>query len=259
VSFASATILLVVFIVPGVMFVSGLVFRDRFRRSVVQANVIGEVAFALVVAIVLHLAVLVPLGALTGVTPATVLSPVLATEEGAVMPEPGTLQRAALPVLVYAAAIAVVGFLLGLSIGSLIRRGRLRFFATHRWAYDLMDDDEHGAVWAHVMTDIVNDGSALMFSGALREFYLTEDGRIAHLVLSDCDRFFMPLQPDMLRAGQRKLFDPGEAAASRQVWNYLSISGEHIANVAFEKLPRIVATAGSVRALEEALRTAGTR
>jgi hypothetical protein len=173
------------------------------------------------------------------------------------LPAVRQLERAALPVLGYSAVITVAGFLLGLGAGALIRRGRLRFFATHRWAYDLTDDDRRGVVYAHVMTDTVNDGHVLMYSGVLREFYLTEDGRIAHLVLSDCDKFFMPLTPARTRAGQARLFDPEDAAAARRIWNYLSISGDHIANVAFEKLPRIVATPGSVRALDEALGRAG--
>jgi hypothetical protein len=56
VSVAWTTAALVVLLLPGVFFIAGLSSRERFAREIVRASAVGEIAFALFVALLIHLA-----------------------------------------------------------------------------------------------------------------------------------------------------------------------------------------------------------
>jgi hypothetical protein len=54
-SVAWTTVAIIVVLLPGIFFIAGLAAHERQPREIVRASVVGEIAFALFVAILIHL------------------------------------------------------------------------------------------------------------------------------------------------------------------------------------------------------------
>jgi hypothetical protein len=111
-----------------------------------------------------------------------------------------------------------------------------------------------GAVTAYVMTKEKFEDRILMYQGVLKEFYLSGDGHLSYVVLTDCSRYYMRLEEDNPRTTHRiDIFREGQM---QRKWNYLAIDGTCIANIVFDKSPEIRRTPGGDEALKKALREA---
>src|SRR5262249_9779839 len=133
-------------------------------------------------------------------------------------------------------ATALLGFVLGYVVSMGFVTGHLRYFAKHKWIYDVIDSDRKGGVvTAYVMTTTVENNRALMYKGRLHEFYLTPDGCWSYVVLKDCTKYFLNFEHDVPDTSkQLSLFkDVGKARVLRS-WDYLMIPGAQIANILFD-------------------------
>jgi hypothetical protein len=244
-SLAWTTVLIVVFLLPGILFHAGLYSRDRIPREIVRAGVIGDIGAAVLVSLIVHLAGLALLSA-SGVSAERTLGALGQLTEGERGRWAELLDRDALPLGLYAVVSGIVGFVggLGLAVTGL--------FVTHRWAMELKSS-KHALVTAYVMTRTIVDDKVLMYRGGLTEFFLKPDGSISYIVLNDCRRFYMSHQGDELRMG-RQLPVVGElekrVAGS---WNRLAIDSANISNILFEKSPSVSETEAGKEALRKAL------
>ncbi|MFS8036425.1 hypothetical protein ACI7BZ_05560 [Xanthobacter sp. AM11] len=104
------------------------------------------------------------------------------------------------------------------------------------------------------MTKIECNNNVLMYEGILSEFYLDNEGRFTYIVLQNCYRYSMEFNSRALDLhSQLPLFK--DQFNRSQIWNYLTISGENIANVLFEKVGSLDDSAEGTQVLDEAIST----
>lgn len=244
-SIAWTTVLVIVFLFPGILFHVGLYAWERIPREIVRVGVIGEIAVAVFVSIAVHLLAWLLLGwadvrldallatavALDSSSPTSA-----ATVIGAWGPTCGG----------YVLASGTFGFLAGLALGW------TGVFATHKWARELRSPDV--LVTVYVMTKTVIDDKALMYRGGLTEFYLKPDGSISYLVLNGAQKFHMSATDDHWSMTEAHLlFGPDDGEGRAKSWSFLAIDGANIANILFEKSPEIDVTGSGADALNKAL------
>jgi hypothetical protein len=249
-SVAWTTAALVVLLLPGVFFIAGLSSRERFAREIVRASAVGEIAFALFIAIIIHLAAYGILQ-LVRFDAERFFRPFLENLPPRHMAHFGVkrISRG----LVYVLATATAGYGLGYWAAALIagqgipqrfsglsERARrlarwLRRLAAHGWIYEIT---EAPAVNAYVLTTTSAHDRFIIYKGVLREHYLNPDGTFAYIVLTSVSSYFMHMDQKHPTTGeQRKIFDPVEEAEEGP--RYFVISGEHIANVILDTSPGV--------------------
>jgi hypothetical protein len=242
-SVAWTTILIIALLFPGVFFFVGLSLKERFSREVVRSNAIGEVGWAILVALLLHLLAYAAL-AHFGFDLSDFLDPLTTYASWT------TLRSGVGIVLkggIYTAIMAVIGLALGIVAAT------LPLFARHKWITVVNQSMKEGIVTAFVMTTTVHNNRALMYKGVLSEFYMTLDGSLTYVVLKSCSRFFMKMDGDgPTTTAQVKLF--GTAQESRDSWDYLFIDAKNISNILFDPSPEIKTSDKGNEALERALR-----
>jgi hypothetical protein len=244
-SLAWATIFIVIFLLPGILYHAGLYSRDRIPRDVIRTGVVGEIAAAVFLSIIIHL-----LGWTTlrwfGVSTGDVVEPLAQIAAGPPERWGPILDRMAFPFGLYVIGAGAGGFAAGWAMA------RTGLFATHKWAVELKTSKD-ALVTAYVMTNTVLDDKVLMYRGGLTEFYLKPDGSISYIVLNDCRRFSMSPQGEELRAGrQLSLFDKQDEHAPR-TWSRFAIDSASISNILFEKSPALSETKAGQEALRKAL------
>lgn len=243
-SVAWTTIAVIALLFPGVFFFLGLSTTERFSREVVRSNAIGDVGLAILVALCLHLAVYAILSP-AGFDLAQFLEPLANYDKS---PNLGPLITLVVWGAGYTIFMAVIGWLLGLGAAT------LPFFTRHKWITTVNRSMQEGIVTAYVMTTTVQNNRALMYKGALSEFYLTIDGSLTYVVLKSCSRFFMKMDgDDPTTTEQLKLFGSAQDSRDKQSWDYLFIDAKNIANVLFDPSPEIKATSAGNEALDQAL------
>jgi hypothetical protein len=169
------------------------------------------------------------------------------------------IQRAAerlAPILVYILVTASIGGGLGGLVARGIMAGPLRFLATHKWIYDVIDANRKGGViTAYVMTTISQDNKILMYRGRLQEFFLSQDGKLSYVVLKNCARYYMNFEEKFpLTSEQLNLFGSKQDGRPKTMWDYLVIEGTNIANVLFDPSPEIKQTKEGEQALEDEIK-----
>lgn len=230
-SVAWTTIIIIALLLPGIFFFIGLAFYERLSREVVRSGVVSEVALAITIAMILHLASLTCLW-LLGFDLSAFLAPIVNYDR--LLPSvllPRIVERLG-PTVVYVLATAAIGFGIGWLVAKCIVAGPLRFLATHKWIYDIVDSDRKGrVVTAYVMTKTAENSRTLMYRGRVHEFFLSPDGRLSYITLKNCTKFFMTFNDTPQTTDQLELFDGQDHAAT---WDYLFIEGDNIANVLFD-------------------------
>ena len=241
-SVAWTTLVVIALLMPGVFFFIGYALRERYTREIVKSSAIGEVGWAVFVAIIIHLLAWAFL-ATFGFNLAFNVKQV--ADFGA-MPHwllvDHIVDRLA-PLGFYIIATALAGLLLGCALASAIARGWLPFLATHKWINEVMRAMSSGVVTAYVMTTTKENKRVLMYKGLLAEFYLSPEGKFIYVVLKTCSRFYMKFEEEAPTTGEQfQLFGPPEADRPERSWDYLLIDGSNIANILFDPSAQIVAT-----------------
>jgi hypothetical protein len=243
-SVAWTTVLIIALLFPGVFFFIGLSLPERFSREIVRSSAIGDVGWAIFVALFLHLlayAIVSP----AGFDPAKFFEPVVNYDSSKL--------GSAVTVTVWAAGYTVFMALAGMLIGWIIAIS-VPFLTRHKWITTVDRAMKEGIVTAYVMTSTVQNGRALMYKGVLSEFYLTLDGSLTYVVLKTCSRFFMRMDGDDPKTtGQLKLFGTAQDNRDKQSWDYLFIDAKNIANVLFDPSPEIRTSDEGNQALDLAL------
>lgn len=248
-SVAWTTAALIVLLLPGVFFIAGLSSRERFAREIVRASAVGEIAFALFIALLIHL---IAYGILQFLRfdAERFLRPFLET-----LPPPQMAQFAVKRIpygLIYVLTTAIAGYGVGYWASAVVagqgipqrfrrlsdRASRfarwLRRFAAHGWLYEIV---EAPAVNAYVLTTISAKERFIIYKGVLREHYLNQDGTFAYVVLTSVSSYFMHMDQMHPTTGkQTKIFDPIEEAEGSQ---YLVIGGDKIANIILDASPGV--------------------
>lgn len=227
-SVAWTTVAIVIGLLPGIFFTAGLFAHERQPREIVRASAIGEIALAVFVSLLVHLAALLALRCFR-VDLERFLQPFLAS----VPPERiahFAVERAP-AVASYALATAVAGYLSGLLASFAFTRFLPGTFLTHDWIYQL---NEAGAVNAYVLTKTTAQDRFVLYKGILRNYYFKADGTFAYVVLTSVYRSFLHMTGDYPTTGSLKEFaGPDEGDVSR----LLIISGESIANIVLDTSP----------------------
>lgn len=234
-SLAWATVALVTFLLPGLLFFVGLTFPEQFTRENARKSPLGQMAGAVFISFFLHGAafyLLQHVAAQTGWTGATIrLDYVLAAFqlEGAeadisTVDLARNLSEHSLQILLYFGVLCGAGWLVGVGTGNLVVQGKLSFLARHGWVYKMRS----GVSLAYVLTHKERLGRHLLYHGVLRDFGLKDDGTFSYVILEKVTRGY--LRMDRTGAvteidGVSPMNQPGGGAS------FLAIEGEDVANL----------------------------
>lgn len=128
-------------------------------------------------------------------------------------------------------------------------------FKTHKWVRELKGANGFSAVTAYVMTKTEQNDRILMYKGVLEEYYLTAEGRLAYVVLTNCSRFHMHIGDESPATGKHtNLFREDSISQVGRIWHSLMIDGSNIANVLFEKMPTVTFDPEMTKYLETLLK-----
>ena len=109
----------------------------------------------------------------------------------------------------------------------------------------------------YALTDIGHDGRHVMYRGFLKAFGISKEGKPLYLVLSNAMRSYMVLKadaPETATEGWKLIGSTTESAPDLpgpRLSSYLTVSGEHITNVMFDR-HAFRQTAAGLRKLESA-------
>ena len=149
---------------------------------------------------------------------------------------------------------------IGCVIRPLLRWPRLASLHKVRWLSAIASKKEVPLTRAYVVSNIAHEGRVLMYKGALKQYYFTEDGQIAYLVLADCSRGYLslmdPKKPRTSMDEAEKIGfsvpkDDGPRDGAR-VLGDLMIHGSDVANVYFERSTTSFAGADPAAFIKEA-------
>lgn len=250
-SVAWTTILIIVLLSPGVFFFIGCSMRERYAREIIKSNAIGDIGWAILIAIIIHLLAWWLLACfgydlsadLKQIADYENIPPWLLVDHGV---------KRIVPTAFYILGTAAIGLIFGCLFSWTISRGLLQFLATHKWINQVMRSMKRGLVTAYVMTTTKENKRILMYKGILAEFYLSPDGKFTYLILKSCSRFFMKFEEDApTTTTQLQLFGTGQDHRPQQVWDYLLIDGANVANVLFDPSPQIRETSAGDQLLNE--------
>ena len=247
-SVAWTTIVVIALLLPAVLLFVGLSVKDRFPKEIVRTGVVGEVAIAVFVAILFHSCAMGALW-LCGVSLEYYILPILHIE---FLPDEWWWEIIARRAPYFAGYIVGLS-LIGLALGYLL--GNTSFFITHKWTRELLATKD-ALVTAYVMTKTTIKDQTLMYKGEMKEIYFKPEGVISYIGLMNCKKFLMKSTDEGLFSGkQLSLFDYPEGLAPADAWNYLVIDGSNIANVLFDRSPRVLTNPEGEKALDEALQS----
>ncbi len=251
-SVAWTTILIIALLLPGVFFFIGFATRERYAREIVKSSAIGDVGWAVLISIIIHLLAWSVL-AFFGFNLSGRVNEFADYDR---IPHSKLIDYAVgvlWPLGLYIIATAFTGLALGGAISSLVHRGYLPFLVTHKWINEVKRSMKKGLVTAYVMTTTAENNKVLMYKGILAEFYQDRDGKFVYVVLKSCSRYFMTFEEATPKTGkQLQLF--GAPGQSDRVWDFLQINGDNIANVLFDPSPQILETTEGKTALNKALK-----
>jgi hypothetical protein len=253
-SIAWTTVVVIALLVPGVFFFIGLATYERLSRDIIRSGVISELAMAIVVAVAIHTISLSLLGA-AGFRLSQFLAPLADYDK---IPHSQLLPRLIdhlLPAAVYLGVTSIGGLALGVLAAVAIVSGPLRFLATHKWIYDIVDADRKGRiVTAFVMTNTAQNNRVLMYKGRVHELFLGPDGKLSYVALRNGSRYYMMFDgTEPTTSTQLELLGAGQITRSTALWDHLLIDGSNIANILFDSSPEIGETGEGEQALDKAL------
>jgi hypothetical protein len=264
-AFAWATVALLVFLLPGFLFLAGLTFPERFTRETAPSSPLGQLAILVSISFFMHAALYAGLGATCGaVIPCPRTALVLATfqlqgSESISLAELGANYARYGPwILLYVLVSGGLGFGLGAVTGKGVVANRLglRRLARHAWVYDLLVDPRRdGYTLAYVLTRTRQGARVLIYRGILHAFGIGDDGRFRYLVLYEPERFYLHLARGApVTSAELQAVGGGdwEMPAEWEDFSYLVIDGQEIANTFFKRYS-IRVTEEGLRELEEAL------
>jgi NADH:ubiquinone oxidoreductase subunit 5 (subunit L)/multisubunit Na+/H+ antiporter MnhA subunit len=252
-SVAWTTILIIALLLPGVFFFIGYATRERYTREIVKSSAIGDVGWAIFIAIIIHLLAWGVLS-LFGFDLASNIKQFSDYENLYRWQLVDHAVSRLLPIALYILATAISGLLLGCAFAWAVANGWLPFLATHKWINEVMRSMRRGLVTAYVMTTTKENKRVLMYKGILAEFYLSPDGKFVYVVLKTCSRYYMKFEEDApTTSEQLHLFGARQADRPQQLWDYLLIDGANIANILFDPSPQISETDEGKKELEKAI------
>ena len=260
-SLAWSTVVVLWLLSPGLAASIGFYAPLKFSRDIAPQGVLPQLALAVGISFPVHwflIAMLHWLNSSVGwslqIDFAAVLDMVQPGQAGADDGLAAKLQDNYHRIGAYYVLSVVLGYLVGLALGSLLSRGWFRGVVAHGWALRLGYAEKGKAtIFAHVLTNVRHGKLVLMYRGALRGFYIGPDGRISYVALLNAKRYFMRLEGNAPTVTDPKLQlrlvdDLPEAAVEQPVATpapadglteggeirpLLIIEGEDIANVAF--------------------------
>src|SRR5262249_34556041 len=235
-------------------FFVGLAAFERLSRDIIRTGVVSEIALAIVVAVVIH-TVAISLMSTAGFRLSGFLGPLADYDK---TPHSQFLSHSAdhlLPAIIYLGLTSLAGLGLGALAAMGVVSGPLRFLATHKWIYDIIDADRKGRiVTAFVMTNTTQNNRVLMYRGRVQELFLGADGKLSYIALRNCARYYMMFEgTEPMTSNQLELFGTKQRTRSTALSAFLLIDGSNIANVLFDSSPEIIESAEGERALDEAL------
>ncbi len=242
-SLAWVTVVLLVLLAPGLSFWWGFFSTSRFSRDVASDSILLQIAGVVMPSFLIHGLLIFALPRVQhwrGVNLLNVLA-VLQLEGAKEVPLWVLADSATNSmgwILVYVLASFLGGWLSGFAAGHLVRFRPFRSLVRRDSIYQTYLERGY-FTHAHVLTHIQQGDLILMYSGFLREFLLTKDGRIGHLVLSWPTRFYMKLKkwgPVTDDYSKRQEIGGARSRGASADDNTLLIEGEDIANVYFEKI-----------------------
>lgn len=259
-SFAWASVAIVLLLLPGIFFFIGLASYERLSREVIRSGVVSEVAMAIAIATGIHFIAICILSAF-GFRFSHFVLPVIQAQSLATESLVLQVEERAVAAILYLAITTISGFGLGWLVAQGIISGPLRRIVRHRWIYDIIDvDRKKGIVTAYVMTKIMDDSKIVMYRGRLHDIFLGPEGNISYIILKNCARYYMTFKDgELITSKQLELFGARQGNRPANVWDRLLIEGSNIANVLFDSSREIIVQPRDEVILDAALKRAVER
>jgi hypothetical protein len=251
-SIAWTTVVIVLLLLPGFVFFHGLFTPEKFSRDMRPTTPVEQLATALLIAVIVHAAANLLVGAASGLfgTPPINYRLLLISLQlqGSGLEElrqlSVNLSEHRYYILGYLGFTTLLGWLLGLGWGKLNvvgpdtvsrpLRGVARLILRDSLGLGLVRGLEQGFVVAHVLTHLHHDGKYVLYSGALSEFRLDQDGKISFVALEGAARSYLVLD-DLPATTPRVAIGPGQTGPEHALASHLLIEGPDIANVVFDR------------------------
>lgn len=246
-SLAWGGVVLLLLLLPGFLFFTGLFLPETFTRETAERSALGQLAGSLLVSIVVHAALVAAVQLTCGDSRPCVSFPELVraiTLDGKISQDSAAvasmLDRHWFAIVLYALSASTLGLLGGYGVGAnAVRGGFCRLLAQHTWVHKLSVGDS--LTIAYVMTSIKEGKQILLYRGFLEAFGLQKTGQFSYLAIKGARRGYMLLDSDGARVttpedwhvigdGPRDSQEVG-----RRSLNLFVIEGSQIANVVFER------------------------
>lgn len=252
-SFAWATVALLVFLLPGFLFLTGLFLPEQFTRETGPRSPLGQLASIVLISVLVHGILYYTVNSGCQIPSADWWVPrcpdleiVLAffQLEGASAIPLGRLATSLssnwLHVFGYVILSSVAGLGMGYLVGLCIVEDRLgfRMLAQHPWIFRVqVRREELGTVEAHILTRIAGEGERLLYSGRMEAFGLAPDGSFSYVVLANPRRSILKIEnlESLVHEPKRAIGSPeGAREVSSDQERLLFVRGTEIENVFFK-------------------------
>jgi hypothetical protein len=269
-----STAVLLIFLLPGFLFLAGFASSERISRDTTPRSPIGQLAATVLVSFFTH-AALNTLSRIVVLWPRPdlmiAMSALTAGVAGA-MPVSAVASNVHAHlgwIAAYIGATCATGFLAGRAFGAIatMRMPRLSWFqeaaghlVEHQWAYELFPVGQEGLTptYAHPLTRSGHEGRFLLYSGPLHRCGLHTDGRFAYFILRRAECRVFRLAENRVELTPRTPVDSqaGFPADKSDSLDFLYVPDEELANVYFNRYSIVPLTKQDERALETSLKEA---
>lgn len=255
-TFASTTITVIGFLLPGIAFFGGFYASDRFARDFGRHNPFMDAGLALLAAISLHTiaAILLRLGLYAAPT-SSFPSALSATAETIAPPRDyAGIYALSVQLAVYVIITTIIAFVLGRFVSPFVFTRVFQNLGQHQWIRELARDQNSWNRYtkADVLTTLGHEGTYILYEGYLREFFFTKEGKIAYLVLENIQIFSLSVPTDSAKPEAPSTKRP--LVSSHPEPNLL-IEGDSIQNVLFHPLGGVATDAQALAQLQHKLRS----
>jgi hypothetical protein len=254
-----ATIATLLLLIPGFAFIAGANLSDKNIREIVFRNTPAELAYVIVISLVVHFVFIAIPPAILPATSRFIIDPahVFERDFGASAAHTGSspvsVPDIVLNALLYTIASGFVGGALGYALGTIVRVFELSFFVKHRWMLELATRRKGFIVFAQLLMaekfSPAKDQSdaIIVFDGTVSDCYFSADGSLLYLVLSSFRETVVELgKPPLVAVPQDSGVSGVRPEPAPDTSGRLWIDGRQVAAVRYERVE-----AGKIGGIQE--------
>ncbi len=245
-SIAWATIVVLVFLLPGFFFIFSLFYHERRSQGAALSSPTIPIVLALSAALAIHggyylfidawLPNLLPF--IKKIDINLVFLSVQSEIDGKMLGKlSSNFSSNRFSIFLYIILTSWLGYISGSFWYSRAKSGRWPTFSKHNWINEISGGDNK-VVLVYVLTKIQDSEKVLMYRGAIHEYYAKSDGSLEYIVLTGAKRYYMKLEDDIPTTSETANWKTISTSVSKsdgqKVESRLVIEGSDISNILYE-------------------------